>query len=349
MADMDETGDIPHWLFDRQRSEHPWADALEDLRKPGPGRRWAVAANWRMDHRVSEEREADDLQVFGPVRTGEDWWETRGRYFRGNICRGDGRPTSSYAMALNRSNRIPTRVASFDRLVHVASLNALLRRISSSEFAADFDLELRSLTGRGLPVRPAGSLHPGWFDAGVDDLASLLRALDVGTQRAARLMLDALGEGEPPWWGCFAEEIPGPLRSGSAARICSALGLGHRRPGEWLLVWIYPISEAGPLYRPTVLEANDSPFHHPSPPEYPFGITMPLEPELPACREVLHRPLRGEAAERWCTGEVLQLESFPGVEDNEALRAVRGRHRERLRHEFPEDGCLAWLKRHPEP
>lgn len=235
MADRDEAGDIPHWLFDRQRFEHPWADALEELRKADPGRRWAVAANWRMDHRVSEEREANDLHAFEPVRNVEDWWEARGRYFRGNICRGDGRPTSSYALALNRTNRIPARVAGFDRLGHVASLNAMLRRISRSEIAADFDIELRTLTGRGLPVRPAGGLDPGWFDAGVDDLASLLQDLNVATRRAARLILDALGEAEPPWWGCFAEEIAGPLRSGSAARIFSALGLGIADPesGSW--------------------------------------------------------------------------------------------------------------------
>jgi hypothetical protein len=338
------------WLFDRQRSGHPWARVLDEMSEPDPGRRWAVAANWRMDHRVAEEREASDLEsspCFKSIQSFEDWWEARGLHFRDHINRG---PVSSYAQATNKSNLIPARVAGFDRLVHVGSLNAILRRISRSAGAAELDVELRELTGKGLPARPMGETDSGWFDSGVDDLAIALQALpSMTTRRLAGLLMDALGETEPFWWGCFAEEVGEALGSGSAARICSALGLGHRRSGEWLLIWTYPVSEVGPLYRPTVLEANDSPFHYPSPPEYPFGITMPLEPHLPACREVLHRPLRSTAAARWCTGELLRLESLPAVEDNEALRTLRIRQQEHLAGEFSQGGCPAWLLRHPEP
>jgi hypothetical protein len=343
-------GNTLPWLFDRQRSRHPWARILDEMSEPDPGRRWAVAANWRMDHRVAEERESSDLDSsphFKSIRNFEDWWEARGLYFRDNVDRG---PASSYVQATNRSNLIPARVAGFDRLVHVGSLNAILRRISKSAVAVELDLQLRELTGKGLPARPVGEIGFGWFDSSVDSLALALRALPpMTTNRLAGLLRYALGETEPFWWGCFAEEVGEALESGSAARICSALGLGHRRTGEWLLMWIYPVSEAGPLYRPTVLEANDSPFHYPSPPEYPFGITMPLEPHLPACREVLHRPLRSTAAARWCTGELFRLESLPAVEDNAALRTLRIRQQERLAGEFSQGGCSAWLLRHPEP
>jgi hypothetical protein len=345
-------GTAPFWLFDRQRSGHPWAGVLVEMSEPDPGRRWAVAANWRMDHRVSQERETGDLEVcphFKSVRSFEDWWEARGLYFRENVCRGDGRPISSYAQATNRLNRIPARVAGFDRLVHVGSLNAILRRVSRSGRAAEVDVELRARVGRGLPTRPAGGAGLDWFNLGVDDLARTLQNSPASVRVVAALLQEGLGDGEPFWWACFAEEIDEPLRSNSADRICATLGLGHRRPGEWLLMWSYPVSEAGPLYRPTVLEANDSPFHYPSPPEYPFGITMPLGFYLPACREVLHRPLRGAAAERWCTGELLQLETLPEVGDNEALKTLRMRHQERLAGEFSDGGCSAWLLRHPEP
>src|SRR5262249_45380590 len=104
----------------------------------------------------------------------------------------------------------------------------------------------------------------------------------------------------------------------------------------------------GPLYRPTVLEANDSPYHHPSPPPYPFGITMPLDPGQPACREVLHRPLRGTAAVESCTGWLLRLESFAALGDRRRLGSLRSRHRERLRREFPAEGLERWVERHPE-
>jgi hypothetical protein len=108
------------------------------------------------------------------------------------------------------------------------------------------------------------------------------------------------------------------------------------------------VSNAGPLYRPTVAEAADSPFHHPSPPEYGFGITMPLDPAWGACREVLHSPLRGPAAEAGCTGQLLFLEDFPPMADTRLVE-LRRMHRDRLRSEFGTDALKSWLDRHSEP
>jgi hypothetical protein len=344
-------------LFDRDRDGHPWEKAFEEMRLPDPGRRWAVAANWKMDHRVSKDRETGDLQAsghFSGVADVEDWWAARGLYFREEICRpaagASDRETSAYSRRTNSSNLIPARVAGFDELVHVSSLNALARWISRRDTAADVEISLRALAGRGLPVKAPGMAAANWFDEQVSDLARTLSTRgEEAVRQAAGLLADATGAGEPPWWATFSEEIRTALDSEDAARICAALGLGHRTSGEWLVVWRYPVQEILPLYRPTAIEANDSPYHFPSPPEQPFGITMPLDPSFAACREVLHRPLRGAAARERCTGKLLYLEDFSAIGDNEALLALRAGHRERLRREFGETGLEAWLNRHPDP
>jgi len=56
----------PFRIFDRERVDHPWERAFQELRASSDlGRLW-VAANWGMDHRVSEERETADLGDSGP-------------------------------------------------------------------------------------------------------------------------------------------------------------------------------------------------------------------------------------------------------------------------------------------
>lgn len=345
----------PFSLFDRERDHHHWQEAFREMRRPDVDRRWVIATNWQMDHRVLAERETGDLDAcghFAAVGNADDWWEARERYFLEEICRpGDAAgtdKTSAYGRPANSGNRITHRIAGFDKLVHVGSFNALLRRAARSDRAADVETTMRRLTGQGLPSRDLGAARDP-FSAQVSTLARALTAQGPEALRqVAGLLVDSLGEEEPPWWAGFAEEIHSALDSRSATALCTALGLGHRVPGDWLIVWIYPIDEAGTLYRPTAVEANDSPYHFPSPPGHIVGVTMPLDPRLAACREVLHRPLRGPAAGEYCTGELLLLESLPLLRDNKALADLRTQHRARLRMELPSAGLDAWLDRHPE-
>jgi hypothetical protein len=202
--------------------------------------------------------------------------------------------------------------------------------------------------GLHLPEKPLGERDPLWSRKAFDDFSERLASLgEEAIQTAMRILGDALGGTEPPWWACFAEEVQDRIDVGDAAGLCSALGLGHRWAGEWLAVWCYSVADAGQLYRPTVAEAHDSPFHYPSPPEYGLGITMPLDPTRSTCREVLHPPLRGRLAEANCTGKLLFLESFTPLEDNR-LKELRRLHRARLRSEFDSGALAPWLDRHPE-
>ena len=158
-------------------------------------------------------------------------------------------------------------------------------------------------------------------------------------------LADAMGDSEPPWWAAFAEEVNPFLESEDAAGLCAALGLGDRDDGDWLLVWRYPVKNAGPLYRPTVAEAYVSPFHFPSFPDHPWGITMPLDPVMAGCREVLHPPLRGAAAIAGSIGKLLRLNDFQSrYAPRNRLPSSRSSQRQRLLEESPESA--AWVTRH---
>ncbi len=349
----------PFHIFDRERDRHPWERAFEEMRRLDPGRRWAVAANWRMDDRVHLEREEGDLDAcghFASVADADGWWEARYNYFKEEVCCPGaplaGGKASAYSRSTNDRNRISARIAGFDELVHVGSLKALLRRAVKSEMKGEVEITLHEESGSKLPWFRTGMLdiEEKELDSKVSDLArALLRRGPDAVRKVAGTLANSLGDSEPPWWAGFVEEIRTTLGRNAASDLCAALGLGHLRPGEWLLVWRYTVAEVTPLYRPTVLEANDSPYHYPSPPDYSPGITMPLDPALAACREVLHRPLRGTTAAERCTGEILHLESFPNVRDNSALVALRVGHRERLRSELSTTGLNAWIGRHSDP
>lgn len=231
----------------------------------------------------------------------------------------------------------------------VGSLNAMVRRISQSGQSGEVEEKLEEWTGQHFSLNPSAGGDPDWQKKQIAEIAEAVLAQGAETIRqVAGLLAESMGETEPPWWAAFAEEIRETVISGSATDLCTALGLGHRVAGEWLLVWRYPVQEVSPVYRPTVVEANNSPYHFPSPPEYGLGIVMPLDPSVRACREVLHRPLRGPAAVERCTGRLLLLERNPAMGDNGSLSALRASHRERLRRELFVEVQSAWMDRHPE-
>jgi len=344
---------MPSFVLDRDGADHSWERALRELAADPGERSRAVAENWRMDHRISREREAEDLLACGCFTAHEgagEWRKALSIYFRLHLCQPSdpaGEPRSAYLHTWNTWNRV-SGVARFDRLCHVGSLQAIVGRVLGGGAAADAEADLADELGVAIPEKLPGETDLLWLNRAVGQFAEALRDRgEEAVRTAARILLEALGPGEPPWWACFAEEVQPQIDAENAAGLCEALGLGHLEAGKWLIVWNYPVADAGPLFRPTVAEATDSPFHHPSPPEYDFGITMPLDPAHGTCREVLHRPLRGAAAEAGCTGKLLFLEDFPPMEDTR-LMELRRVHRGRMRSEFGTDALTAWLDRHAE-
>ncbi len=346
------------FMFDRPCAGHPWQGTFAEIDswdRDSTSRLTvqAVGANWRLDHRVTEAREGGLLghpQFLD--RAGPDDWLQRVRdYFRAALCRPAEPPAglrrSAYRDASNDANRIPAHtIAGHDRLIHVGSVTAMLWRLGDArtaahelvkaEFTRDFQLAFpsapdgdweafkRSVAGAGLEIAKRGP-------EAVKDLA--------------RFLVEALGDSQPPWWASFAAEADEWLEDGEWMELAKVLGLGHLEAGSTIIVWRYKAEEAGPLYRPTVIEANDSPWHFPSPPSRSTGITMPLgRGPRGGLREVIHAPLGPSAARAFCTGDLAVLAEAP-ISDHSALVELRNCHRQVLNRRFRGDLDSAWLRR----
>ena len=352
-------------IFDRRSRDHPWLEAFRELEAADPTR-GAVCRNWRMDHRVSRDREQRMVRApeLRDQLSGDHWWQRRAEHFYRTVCQPCDESAaglrSTYVEESNGNNAVSmAKIPAHEQLIHVASLNRLLWRLTSAEFPTP-DLELRfpSLTGRSLPARPVASASRDRtaFGAQVDEIADAVnqRGLDH-VRELAGLLCAALGKRQPPWWAGFAHELMPRIERADWTGLCQALGMGHLEAGDWLVIWRYEIGEVllqNPdvqLYRPTVVEAGDNPFHFPSPPGYPLGITMPLAVDQGgAHREVLHPPLRDQLAQDACRYELCRV-AAPPVPDHSMLGKLRSIHRRRLARDQPSPDTLGWLDRHTPP
>lgn len=347
------------YLFDRPRSDHPWLSALSDLdRSPVIGEP-QVTANWRMDHRVDSNREGALLAPGGfPLVSGsggEPFKQARRDYFSQFLCRpvfgaGVGADRPVYLTRANFGNRIPPdQISPNHGLLHLASLNALLRRVLSGGYdSADLEAEIESGIGRVLPAASDS--------AAINSIADLIGSASGASgeewiRRLAGLISGALGPTEPHWWAAFAYEVADSMQGDDWTEAAVRLGLGHLHTGEWLLAWRYSPQDAGPLYRPTVLETADNSFHFPSPPGESYGITMPLADGRPLVRELVHAPLKGDICAESCVGRIGRIEQ-PLIEvnnDNELADwygSRRGSHRQSLVGSDVSDPVRNWILRH---
>lgn len=316
-----------------------------------------------MDHRVAQEREDEMLESaeFAGEPGGEDWTLQRESYYYRALCQSSrpepGGLRSAYLESTNAANVIPRNtIPVHEQLIHGASLNRILSRLATGEYpTGDLELAFSGLTGREFPSRIVGlGLDRAAFARQVDDLADDVNRRGPEVVRSlAGLLCEPLRATEPPWWAGFAQELMPLLQAEDGAGLCQALGMGHLEEGEWLIVWRYEVgllylqNPDAYLYRPTVVEANSSPFHFPSPPGYPYGITMSLADDRRGdCREVIHPPLQGQAAADACTGVLYRI-AHPPISGYDRIAVFRGRHRQRLKEAHPQPDTDGWLARHP--
>ena len=217
-------------LFDRRRSSHRWFSAFTDLEAIG-GPNELICGNWRMDHRVSADREEVLLRAaeFSTDPVGDEWCRQRYLYFERAIRRptfpGLWGPCSAYLEPPNRTNAIdPRTLPGHEQLVHVASLNRILRRLASGEHeTGEMRLRFQELTGHTVPLRPPASvtLDPTHFSRQVDAIAEeTARRGPRTTCDLARLLCDTFGEFQLPWWVCFAAEVVSLIGAADATRFC---------------------------------------------------------------------------------------------------------------------------------
>lgn len=297
------TGSHPsNYLFDRLRPAHPWFAALGELEnslKPGHA---PLAQNWRMDDRVDDAREnhLNATGYFPAGSLGSGFKSAIREYYNHYQCRSPaGAPCAAYAESTNESNRIPfdERPARNNRLLHLVAVKSLLRHVMNPTVSgkADFEIAVFRLVGFRLPENPANS-----------DVERLVNALNARGQpmvkEFARALSEALGVNEPHWWASFAHEIDDMSATSDWTNAVRITGQGEIEQGEWLMAWNYSPEVAGKLFRPTVAEAGTYAFHFPSPPTENYGITMPLASSLPAVRELIHAPLKGDTSADACIG-----------------------------------------------
>ncbi|MDY7092063.1 MAG: hypothetical protein SX243_03740 [Acidobacteriota bacterium] len=346
-------------VFDRPDPDHPWDRNLEELETSTDVTHQAIAQNWRMDHRVSESWETELVADprLSTARSGEDWLAGVQDYRRDRLCQPYSHPATAVACATwrpaNGKNHLGWRgPVLWQHLVHVGSFFQLLRRMGGTRPAENHRGRRRyeEITGQPFPFSAQG----GIVDSSDErrKVAEGLNALGTETvRRLAGALCDSLGPREPPWWATFAEDAKSLLDSQNGTKLRNGLGLGHIRESEWLIVWKYRIQQIAqipeaswnaPLARPTVVEAGDHPWHFPSPPDDPYGLTMPLtETNARRFREVLHVPLRGSLAAEACTGRLLEVREPAPPYAN--LPSLRRRHQERMEKSASND---QWIERH---
>jgi hypothetical protein len=340
------------YLFDRARSTHPWLAALEALSASTVAGHAQLAQNWRMDMRVDAAREAhlEGAGCFPAGSSGSGFDAAIRDYYTHFLCRSSSvAPRAAFVESTNDGNLIPfdERPARNHHLLHLASVKNLLRFVLGTPIpgSADFRLAWSRLAGYRAPAQATSEE--------IAKLVQTLQAKGVNTVKEfARELSTALGDTEPHWWAAFAHEIGDLSNTPDWTDAVKKTGQGHIEPGEWLLAWRYSPEVLGKLYRPTVAEAGPYPYHFPSPPLLAnYGITMPLVQGLPAVRELIHAPLKGDISAESCIG-------FGKVHGDPApIRATNGlipwfqtrrhEHAEYLaRHQPPHIPARSWLMRH---
>lgn len=334
------------FLFDRARSAHPWFAALDALYSSSTAGHAPLAQNWRMDVRVDKAREVhfNGTGCFPSGSSGNGFEAAIRDYYLHYLCR----TPSTYTESINQGNLIPfdKRPARNHRLLHLASVESLLRHVLKPAVPGkvDFEIAFFRLVGFHLSTNP-----------GNDKIKRLVIALQAkgldAIKEFARELSDALGDSEPHWWAAFAHEIGNLNATADWTDAVRKTGQGHIEPRKWLIAWCYSPELVGKLYRPTVAEAGTYAFHFPSPPLASYGITMPLISRLPAVRELIHAPLKGDISAEACIGfgQVLGNPAAVHGKHNTAswFKTRRKEHGEALAaRQPPHSTTQAWLQRH---
>lgn len=341
------------YLFDRPHATHPWDPMLARTEADPTVGLMQVAANWRMDHRVSEDKEkvlaSSGCFPAGPVAPATLAMAAADYHQCYQCLPVGGMPEPQYRGASNKANRIDmSRISPNVFLVHLASLDRLLRFAlrRGAPGRADLEAYLNGSYGLLPPDPTQKTLHKAFCDR----LAHRLNADGEDAVRDfSRRVSDALGSGEPHWWACFAYEIDPSLGGEDWSEAVEKTGLGHLEENEWLIGWRYPALEAAPLFRPTVLEATENGFHYPSPHDYNYGLTMALASTGQGVAEVVHAPFKGDDSAEFSLGRIGRLtRPYASIHNDAEMKAWfgsrRASHKRLLAAEFPND--KHWFDRH---
>lgn len=356
------------FIFDRPRTIHRWQSIFSNSSPPQASKtfdslsRNLVLNNWKMDHRVTDLREQKLLssQSFKKnPRDTDNWQKQREDYFKLELCRHSDPPTklnqpSAFCRDENQFNKLALhQFSQREQLFHIKSFNSTISRVfSGNSTSPEYNhRNINEIFDLGAIAGQLGDRikNSGFNQQFLNELAEGLNDHGPGKIRElAGYLVEALGDMQPPWWAVFAEEVMELYKDKDWTGLCRTLGMGHIKAGEWILIFRYQARQVRSHHRPTVVEDGGNPFHFPSPPKYPFGITMPLEEiSKRAVREIIHAPMNRDIAESTATGQLVQVKDAPFDHEKNDLSAVRLSHCKRLRREFPGlQYDRSWMDRH---
>jgi len=192
------------WLTEQG---HPWDDALNELDSTTDVGKRILSRNCRMDHRVSVERgkslvDKSGINISGNDIRGEDLLNYWRDYYQNNLCRFstssvNNNKNSELFDNNNRNNLIKNRTPGFDQLIHVASLNSILKRLVSSFYGNSITFKRKFLktTNCSFPVVPTDITgNRADFNEFVNSIAGNLEEQDTETiKNMAGLFCENLG------------------------------------------------------------------------------------------------------------------------------------------------------------
>jgi len=286
--------------------------------------------DWRIDE-TAESRLIAEFSAMGGSTA--SLFDTVPRYFGAAYCKPAGK-----VKFLSEVVSVPQQRG----LLHVGSLGALLNRAIRN---ADGRSQLQDHFA--LVYGDSGFI-PGRGDAMLEDVAS---AMQSGSEDDFRQTIELLHElpvtHAPFWWAAFWTEIESI--KDDAESLVDALGLGEYLDGVFLLTYRYKVADVGLIYRPTAVEANNYPFHYPSPQTVQEGLSMPLNGKLNACCEMIHHPLGASAAATAVIPKLLPLKAGKQLSNQyDNLATCRSSHRAALQRDHaPRSAAVEnWLNRH---
>ena len=304
------------------------------------------ASNLMYDHRVSQER-ATEYRKFLPdpslitpqsfKTAAEEYRKERVQQspfdFLNKKINGNNDPALHPISAPLRRTRFLTRVLNLSRL---SPLFFNLKSSLKNKYAALLVSSAPSRRRSTTTLRSTGPLNPA-FDALMNDQDWIYNSpCPPTTNKLCQLIVDLLNDNPKhnpvwaTWWSRLSSIVSSwPIHP---EKWLTRLGV-EANEGDWIALLKYPLSHAGTLIRPTVLDTKPESFHFPSPPSKPLehgGCTMSLVPDY---RRLLPEWIHGQGT--W------MVDHFVAVVKMKAAIKVsptaRDFHRNLISQHFPKD------------
>jgi hypothetical protein len=343
-------------IFNRlQANGHFMTPAIDQLRSSDEPKDLAIAANLMYDPRVGKPREEILRSLYdarkAEVSVVERLQKTQVQYFKELIRiakepdfqKSHNRENIAYGGAESADFRADTKLV---RLLDLYGLHDIFRNARDTHWVTS--------TGRQV-----FEFYPSDERADSRDVVVWLNhRLDGDDARAEEfvgavleLLNDRLENGQawhPTWVGLW-DELHDFLHRETADRWMERLGIGGLTGGNhWIVLLVYAVEYADPVFRPTIIDCAWSPNHFPSPPDVPPSVGgHPLDlgssrNELP--REFIHTQIR-HLPEHFRAASRLRKRTGRGSPDDlhhprEVHRQLLGKRYKLLsNHWMPRGGC----------